>query len=72
MKSWKDRLKGQYGGAPCVTTTSKNEMMTAEKARAQRQPRVARIPSVIPGVEFDIRAIETHYQEMVVVRGKGG
>ena len=47
-------------------------MMTARNAKSTKQPRVARIPSVIPGIEFDIRAIETHYQEMVVVREKGG
>ena len=42
-------------------------MMTVKDAASTRQPRVARIPSVIPGMKFDIRAIETHYQEMVVV-----
>ena len=43
-----------------------------KKCKEQKAARVARIPSVIPGIEFDIRAIETHYQKMVVVREKGG
>ena len=44
----------------------------SKKLRKRRQPRVTRIPSVIPGVKFDLQAMETHNQEMVVVRGKGG